>query len=160
MAPQRLLLQEVFPAASLPLPPLLAVISHKIQSFGAVTDVCSKFQSRLIYNFQKADAHLEAIGPKCQTLMLRLPVWSHHNLAADHSKKKKTHGPVFHCLILSTSIPRSHISQTPRYETAEMDKAAKRPLLPALGTTRQHESKIKLSQHTHKRGQIVNESCF
>ena len=115
---QRLLLQEVFPAAPLPLPPLLAIILHKIQSFDAVIDVCSKFQGRLIYNFQKADTHLEATRPKCQTLILYLPVWSNHS-HANHSKKnkqtnKKTpHGQVFHCFTFSTSTQKKlHLTNT------------------------------------------------
>ena len=128
---QRLLLQEVFPAAPLPLPPLLAIILHKIQSFDAVIDVCSKFQGRLIYNFQKADTHLEATRPKCQTLILYLPVWSNHS-HANHSKKNKQTNKkntswvglsLFHLFYIHTKEATSH--KHPGCKTAEMDKAAK-----------------------------------
>lgn len=112
---QRLLLQEVFPAAPRPLTPLLAIILHKIQSFDAVIEVCSKFQGRLIYNFQKADTHLEAIRPKCQTLILYLPVWSNHS-HANHSapptpKKSSWVGlSLFHLFYIHTKKP--HLTNT------------------------------------------------
>ena len=109
---QRLLLQEVFPAAPLPLPPLLAIISHKIQSFDAVIDVCSKAQGRLIRNFQKADTHLEAIRPKCQTLIVYLPVWSNYS-HANHSKKEKSSWvglSLFHLFYIHTKKP--HFTNT------------------------------------------------
>lgn len=107
----RLLLQEVFPAAPLPLPPLLAIISHKIQSSDAVIDVCSKAQGRLICNFQKADTHLEAIRPKCQTLILYLPVWSNHS-HANHSKKTISWVglSLFHLFYIHTKKP--HFTNT------------------------------------------------
>lgn len=89
---KRLLPEEVFPAAPLPLPPLLAVISNESHSYGAgaVIDVCSKFQSRLTYNFQKADNHLEAIRSKYQILMFHLPGQSHHSPC--QPRQRKPHG--------------------------------------------------------------------
>lgn len=118
------------------------VISHKIHSYRAVTDVCSKCQSRLTYNFQKADNHLEAVGSKCQTLMLRLQDQSCHS--SHQPRQRKAPGRVFHGVTPSTSTLRSHISQTPRRKTAEMDGAAKTPSSPGAW---QRKSKIKSTQH-------------
>ena len=102
------------------------VISHKIHGCGAVIDVCSKFQSRLTYNFQKADNHLETIRSKCQTLMRRLLDQSRRSPC--RLRQRKDPGRVFHHVTPSASTSRSHISQTPTRKTAEMNEVAKRRL--------------------------------
>lgn len=115
-------------------------------------DVCSEFQSRLIYNFQKKDTHVEAVRPQCPTLMLHLPAQSRHSHADHGGGEKKNFKGVSFIVEPPAPTPRRHISPTARCKTADKDdETAKRPLLLALGTIRQHESKIKSSQDTKNR---------